>query len=146
MMLQPRRQPCSEIHSSTTLLKGFQRDAKFQWRPSHYIVVDSEIADYLAKKGTVVSQTFTCKLPFHFAKLKIKRSVQAGLSRYYTARSQHKPWNKMVENKYIIPDLTREDAVATFQLITGHDCLATHLCGLLIYPCPVVSCGKKRTP
>jgi hypothetical protein len=63
--------------------------------------VGNEMADYLVKKGTVISQTFTCKLSFHSAKLKIKSSIQADLSRYYTTQSQHKPWNKIVENTYI---------------------------------------------
>jgi hypothetical protein len=74
----------------------------------------NEMAGYLAKRGTVVSQMFTCKLSFHSPKLKIKQSIQADLSRYYTTQSQYKPWNRIVENRCIIPDSPREDAVATF--------------------------------
>jgi hypothetical protein len=95
------------------------------------------MAAYLAKKGTAINQTFTCKLSFHSDKLKIKRGSQADLSRYYTAHSQHKSWSKTVENRYLIPDSPREDAVAAFRLITGHDCLAPHLHRLLIYPSPM---------
>jgi hypothetical protein len=80
--------------------------------------VGNEVADYFAKKGTAISQMFMCKLSFHCAKLKIKRSVQADLSRYYATQSQHKPWNRIAENRYIIPDSAREDAVASFSLIT----------------------------
>jgi hypothetical protein len=76
-------------------------------------VVGNEVAYYLAEKGTVISQTFTCKLSFHSAKLKIK-SIQADFSSYYTSQNQHKRWNKIVENRFIIPDSAREDAVATF--------------------------------
>jgi hypothetical protein len=36
----------------------------------------NEMADYLAKKGTKISQTSVCKLTFHSAKLKIKRGIQ----------------------------------------------------------------------
>jgi ribonuclease HI len=43
-------------------LKGLQKDIKFQWTPSHYGDAGNEIADYLAKKGTAISQPFTCKL------------------------------------------------------------------------------------
>jgi ribonuclease HI len=49
-----------EIHSSIKLLKGLQKDIKFQWMPSYCRVVGNEMADCLAKKGTATSQTFTC--------------------------------------------------------------------------------------
>jgi ribonuclease HI len=71
-------------------LKDLQKDTEFQWIPSHWGVVGNIMADYLAKNGIAISQTFTCKLSFHSAKLKIKRSIQADLSRYYTTQSQHK--------------------------------------------------------
>jgi ribonuclease HI len=74
----------TEIHASFKLLKGHQNDIKFQWIPSHCGVVDNERADDLAKNGTAISQTFTCKLSPHCAKLKLKRSIQADLSRYHT--------------------------------------------------------------
>jgi ribonuclease HI len=51
-----------EIHSSIKLLKGLQKDMKFKWISSHCGVVGTEIADYLAKKGTANSQTFARKL------------------------------------------------------------------------------------
>jgi hypothetical protein len=72
------------------------------------------MADYLAEKGKAISQTFTCKLPYHSAKQKVKRSIQADLSRYYTTLCQHKLWNKTAVNRYITPDSPREDAVAAF--------------------------------
>jgi ribonuclease HI len=55
-------------------LKGLQKDIKFQRIPSHFGVVGNEMADYLAKKGTVIIQMFTCKLSFHSAKLKKKKA------------------------------------------------------------------------
>jgi hypothetical protein len=39
----------------------------------------NEIADYLAEKGKVISQIFTCKQSFHSATLKIKQSIYADL-------------------------------------------------------------------
>jgi ribonuclease HI len=45
----------SEIHSSTKLLEGLQKDTTFQWIPSHFGVVGNETADFLAKKGTAIS-------------------------------------------------------------------------------------------
>jgi hypothetical protein len=68
----------------------------------------NEMADYLAKKGTKISQTSAYKLTFQSAKSKIKRGIQVDLSEYYTIQSQHKSWGK------IVPDFLRRDAVATF--------------------------------
>jgi ribonuclease HI len=70
----------TEIHSSIKLLQGLQKDIKFQLIPSHCGVMSNEMADYLAKKGTKISQTSACKLTFHSAKLKIKRGIQVDLS------------------------------------------------------------------
>jgi hypothetical protein len=41
----------------------------------------------------------------------------------------------------MIPDFPRGDAVATFQLITGHDCLEAHLHRLSVYASPVCVCA-----
>jgi hypothetical protein len=84
-------------------------------------------ADYLAKKGTKISQTPACKITFHSAKLKVKRSIQVDLSGYYTIQRRRKSWNKIVKDRNIIPDFPREDAVVAFILVTAHDCLAGHL-------------------
>jgi hypothetical protein len=93
-------------------------------------------ADYLAKKGIEISQTPACKLTFHSAKLKIKRSIQADLSGYCAIQRRHKSWDKIVKNRNIIPDFPREDAVAAF-IITVHDCLAGHLHILSIFLFPM---------
>jgi hypothetical protein len=84
----------TEIHSSIKLLKGLQKDIKLQCMLSHCGVVDNEIADYLAKKGTKISLTSACTLIFHSAKLIIQRSIQAVLLEYYAIQSQHKSWIK----------------------------------------------------
>jgi hypothetical protein len=90
--------------------------------------------------------TSACKLAFHSAKLKIKRGIQVDLSEYYAIQSQHKSWGKIVENRNIVPDFPRGDAVATFQLITGHDCLVAYLYKLSLYPSPMcVLCRKENS-
>jgi hypothetical protein len=94
-------------------------------------------ADYLAKKGTKMSQTSACKQTFHSAKLKVKRNIQADLSGYYAIQRRRKSWDKIVTNGNIISDFPREDAVADFFLITAHDCLAHHLHILSVYPIPI---------
>jgi hypothetical protein len=103
------------------------------------------MADYLAKKGTKISQTSACKLTFHSAKLKIKRGIQVDLSEYYTIQSQHKSWDKIVENRNIVRDFPRRDAVATFQLITGHDCLVAHLYRLSLFHPHCVSYVERKS-
>ena len=101
------------IHLLTSW-KAFYKDIKFHWIPSHCGVVAKEMADYVVKKGTTISQISLCKLPFNSAKLGIKRNIPADFSRYYASESQHKPWNKMVKNRNIILDFPRGNAVATF--------------------------------
>jgi hypothetical protein len=108
--------------------------------PFHCGIVGNVTADYLMKTGTTMSQTYACKLSFNYAKLRIKRNIHADVSKYYAIGSQHKPWNKMIMNRYIIFDFARGDAVATFRLITGHDCPETHTA------CQCGSCAKKITP
>jgi hypothetical protein len=68
----------------------------------------NEMADYLAKKGTKISQTSVCKLTFHSAKLKIKTGIEVDLSEYYTIQSQHKSWGKVVENRNMFPIFQEE--------------------------------------
>jgi hypothetical protein len=104
------------------------------------------MTDNLAKKGTKISQTSACKLTFHSPKLKIKRGIQVDLSEYYAIQSQHKSWGKLVENRNIVPDFPRRDAVATFRLITSHDCLVAHLYRLSLYPPPLcVLCREENS-
>jgi hypothetical protein len=106
----------------------------------------NEMADYLAKKGTKISQTSACKLTFHSAKLKIERGIQVDLSECYAIQSQHKSWGKIVENKNVVPDFPRGDAMAIFQLIIGHVCLAAHLYRLSLYPSPMcVLCREENS-
>jgi len=78
---------------------------------------------YFGKKCTTTSRTFACKLSLHSDKLKIKPNIQADPSRYYAKESLHNSWNKLDKNRNIIPNFTKEDAVATFQLNTGQRCL-----------------------
>jgi len=82
------------------------------------------------KKGTKISEKFNS------VKLRVKRNVQADLTRYYATESQHKPWVKMGTNRNVIPDFPR-DGSGNLQLMTAHDCLAAHLHRLSIYPSPV---------
>jgi hypothetical protein len=86
----------------------------------------NEIADYLAKKRTTISQTPACKLTFHSTKLSLRKSTQADLSEYYAIQNLHISRDKTIKNRNIISDFPREDTVVTFYLITGHDCLVAN--------------------
>jgi hypothetical protein len=97
----------------------------------------NEMADYLAKKETKISH--------HSAKLKIKRGIQVDLSECYAIQSQHKFWGKIVENRNIVPDFPRGDAVAIYRLTTGHDSLAAHLYRLSLYPSPMCVLCRWKT-
>jgi hypothetical protein len=59
-------------------------------------------------------ETSACKVTFHFAKLRIRRSIQFDLSEYYAIQSQHKSWDKIVENRNTIPDFPEGCAMALF--------------------------------
>jgi len=63
-------------------------------------VVANAMADYVVKKGMAISHTSPLKLLFHSFKLKIKRNIQAEISRYYATESQHKTSSKVVHNKH----------------------------------------------
>jgi len=93
---------------------GFQKDTKFWWVTTQCEVVVGEMAYYLAKKGTKIHQTSTCKVSLFSAKLRKKIKIQADLSRYYITKDQHTLWNKVVKNRNIIPDFPREDVAAIF--------------------------------
>jgi hypothetical protein len=82
----------------------------------------NEMADYLAKKGTKISQTSACKLTFYSAKLKMKRGIQFDLSEYYAIQSQHKSWGKIVENRNIVPDFPRGKGAVYHLLYVSHTC------------------------
>jgi hypothetical protein len=49
------------------------------------------MADYFAEKGAKICHKSACKLKFHSAKLRIKRSVLVDLSEYYTIQSKYNP-------------------------------------------------------
>jgi len=63
-------------------------------------VVANEMADYVAKNGMAISHIFSWNLLFHSVTLKIKRNIQAEISRYYATEGQHKTSSKVVHNKH----------------------------------------------
>ena len=93
-----------------------------------------------------LKETFTCKVSFHSAKLRIKVNIEADLLIYCATETWHKPWDKMIANKNIIPHVPRGDVVATFWLITSSSYLATCEYRLLVYHPSYGSCAKKITP
>jgi hypothetical protein len=91
-----------------------QQKTQYSLKTPGFKIKAFKTSDYVAKKGTKITQTSACKLTFHSAKSKIKRGIQVDLSEYYVIQSQHKSWGKIVENRNIVPDFPRRDAMATF--------------------------------
>jgi hypothetical protein len=56
-------------------INSLKKDIKFQWVPSNCGVVVNKMADYWAKKGTRISLTSVCQLPFPSVKLRIRRDM-----------------------------------------------------------------------
>jgi hypothetical protein len=60
-------------------VKGLWRDIKFHWVPFHCGVAGNEMADYLAKRGTTISQISARKKSLHFIKIRI--NINFGMGR-----------------------------------------------------------------
>ncbi|GIX72556.1 hypothetical protein CEXT_466631 [Caerostris extrusa] len=56
-------------------------------------------------------------------------------------RNDHKPWFDLLQ---YVPDAPRSEAVSSFRLATGHDCLAKKLFRINISPAPCcLLCDSK---
>lgn len=110
-----------------SLLKSLADFVVLQWVPSHCGVEGNERADYLAKKGTTVLQRPNQPLTFHSAKILIKLEFERRFDSNISILARGKAWECLLNSGTSIPDLPRSSAVASFRLLTGHDCLNAHL-------------------
>ena len=102
-----------------------------------------EMADSLAKKGTTILQKPTSILSFHSAKLIINKIIKTQTQEKLKSDSTSKPWSILFD-KSSVPEGPRQEAVAIFRLITGHDCLAAHLHKISIFNSPkCVLCNEE---
>jgi hypothetical protein len=98
------------------------------------------MADYLAERGTSVIQIWSCKLPFHFEKLRIKRNIQD-----FKLLLHWKPAQTLKQNSWeqsTIHNFPWGDVVVSFRLFTSHGCSATELYWLNLY-IPIVCLVQK---
>jgi hypothetical protein len=75
--------------------------------------------------------------------IKNKINIQADLSRYYVTENLLKFGNRMVQNRNVIPVFPRGGAVASFQLLSSHDCLVAHVYTLSICSCQMCVLCKE---
>lgn len=134
--LSPKNQTIIECWKILTHLTALKKHVVFQWIPAHCGLSGNDKADFLAKKGTKGVQKSIVKLPFYAAKRVINSEFKKIVVKYYSEESKNKRWD-LPNLHTIIPEYPRKTAVATFRLITGHDCLAKHLNRIGIYPSPL---------
>ena len=116
-----------EIKKLSRLLKNQHKIVVLQWIPAHCGLQGNETADQLAKKGTKIIQKPTQKLSYHSAKLIINKNFKFEQTKWQIMNNSNKSWAVLLDNKQVVPDSPRAAAVASFRLLTGHDCLAAHL-------------------
>ena len=90
-----------------------------QWIPGN--IAGNDAADTLAKKGSTIIQQYQSGISYHSAKISIKSYFKDKTLMDLTCRTEGKSWKLDLPT---IPDHPRNQAVATFRLSTGHDCLA----------------------
>lgn len=74
------------------------------------------------------------KCPYQSAKI-INRKIKEEVKEQNESASNNKSWS-ILNNKYSVPNSSRQEAMAMFCIVTGHDCLAARLHRIYIYPSP----------
>ncbi|XP_071033001.1 uncharacterized protein [Parasteatoda tepidariorum] len=135
--LTPEISRCHDLLRSL-FLRGKQ--IVLQWEPAHCGVW----ADLLAKKGANLLQQPYTATSFWKIKLFLKNLCKTNSLRDLQTRTALKSWRHVSSS--LIPDKPRRDAVATFRLYTGHDCLSAHLYCIGLSTtrfCPLCNSGEK---
>lgn len=115
-----------ECHKIIKHLSRLHKKVVLQWIPAHCGVAGNETADFLAKKGSkIVSNSTPTPISFHSIKRVILNKYINKIREEYTTKASGKEWKNL--QAYNISTLQRKSAVATFRLLTGHDCLNKHL-------------------
>ena len=112
-----------------------------QWVPSHCGLTGNEQADALAKKGTSINGHGTGTTPYITIKTLLKRKFKNLHEIEILERTEGKIWRDEI---HTVPDGPRNEAVASFRLITGHDLLNKHLHRIGIAPDPYCSLCQQQ--
>uniref|UniRef100_A0A8D9AWA7 ribonuclease H n=1 Tax=Cacopsylla melanoneura TaxID=428564 RepID=A0A8D9AWA7_9HEMI len=135
-----------EIRDIIKQLKCLKKQITLQWIPAHCGIHGNETADLLAKKGTEIVNSSLKNIPFHSMKRIIKYKYNQDHKEWIKKEANDKKWKDILTKPDIIPELPRKSAVASFRLLTGHDCLAEHLnrIGCRTTPtCPLCDLNKN---
>ena len=119
--------PSSQIKNIRTIIKqlsNLKKKITLQWIPAHCGIHGNEKADSLAKKGTEIIATQSRDTPFQSAKRLIKNQSNNLYKIWISKEAENKKWKEILEKPGVIRERPRKTAVATFRLLTGHDCLA----------------------
>ncbi|XP_042901566.1 uncharacterized protein [Parasteatoda tepidariorum] len=123
------------------LLALINKRVVIQWIPSHCNIYGNEQADFPARKGTQILQPSFSGLSYHSMKLHIKNIMKMNALADLRESIRNKNWRET--DIKAVPGKPRRDAVATFRLLTGHDCLGKHLYRIGIYDHPQCQlCGS----
>jgi ribonuclease HI len=129
-----------------SILKDLSHKISFQWVPAHCAITGNEHADFLAKKGAMVTQRYKRASSFHSLRLITNLTLRSNFKSEAAETSKNKKWAILVENPDCVPEAPRKAAVAHFRLLTGHDCLRSHLFRIGIADSAVCTlCDSGRT-
>lgn len=141
----PKTVQVKEIQEIIKSIQEKNKKIAIQWIPAHCGLDGNEKADFLAKKGTKIKQIGKTSMSYFAVKRLIRNIFQKELKQTNKISCEGKSWENLMDN-CVIPDAPRREAVATFRLTTGHDCLAAHLHKISILPSPeCVLCHKSGT-
>ena len=134
----PGVQECRRLYHS---LMSQGKRMVLQWVPSHCGLTGNEQADALAKKGTSINGHGTGTTPYITTKTLLKRKFKNLHEIEILKRTDGKIWRDEI---HTVPDGPRNEAVASFRLITGHDLLNKHLHRIGIAPDPYCSLCQQQ--
>lgn len=129
---KPKTSTIQEIKKLLTQISRLKKHIAIQWIPAHVGLQGNEIADNLAKKGTTLTKT-NIILDAQEIKTLLKKRAQQNYKLKAHEIIKDKQWANIQKEWAINKHRPRKEAVATFRLKTGHDCLAAHLYKINIF-------------